>query len=125
MRVLWLVLLAAVGSAVLVGLGAIGPAWSTVGLLFGALCFFLVGLIASLRLAQIGCAGCVGLSLAPGVLGGVKVLWEVSRDPTGTSHNLWPIEIVVMGLWGLIPAGVGWWAGYMYRRRTAAYVVKE
>jgi hypothetical protein len=125
MRVFWLILLAAVGTAVLVDLGPIRSACAAVGLLFGSLCFFLVGLFVSLRRPQIGCAGSAALSLAPGILGAVKVISVVLRDPAGTSHNLWPLEIVVMALCALIPASVGWLAGYMYRKLTAAYVVKE
>ena len=39
----------------------------------------------------------------------VRVAVDVARDPT--SHNLWPIEIVIAvvvgGFWGIVAAGVG------------------
>lgn len=47
------------------------------------------------------------VALAAAVM--VRVAVDVARDPT--SHNLWPIEIVVAvvvgAVWGLIAAGVG------------------
>jgi hypothetical protein len=75
--------------------------------------FFLVGL--SLGLAQSRLAFTAGLafSAAPVILDGVKIGIDLAHDPT--SHNLFPFELLVTTILGLIPAS-GLVSGFALRK---------
>lgn len=64
------------------------------------------------------------LGMATGVLGTTvpaavmaRVIVEVAGDPT--SHNLWPFELVIAGVTGVVAAGAGAGIGALWRRFSA------
>jgi hypothetical protein len=44
----------------------------------------------------------------------LRIVVETTMDPT--SHNLWPFELIIATMLGLVPAGIGGLAGWVIRR---------
>lgn len=86
---------------------------ASVWLLLGALAGVLAGHLLRQRLWVPVLAVTAGFVLA--VLG--RVVVEAARDPT--SHNLWPVEVVIAGGIGLVAALIGVGVARMLQRATA------
>lgn len=78
-------------------------------LVVGGVALFLV---ASTRLSLGMSTGILGSTVPAVVL--VRVIVEVAGDPT--SHNLWPFELVIAGVSGVVVAGAGALIGALWRR---------
>lgn len=82
----------------------------TLGLLaVGGCALFLV---ARRRLSLGMAIGVLGTTVPAAVL--ARVIVEVAGDPT--SHNLWPFELVIAGVSGVVVAGAGALVGALWRR---------
>jgi hypothetical protein len=69
-------------------------------------------LVASRRLSLGMSIGILGTTVPAAVM--ARVIVEVAGDPT--SHNLWPFELVIAGVTGVVVAGVGALSGALWRR---------
>lgn len=109
----WLVAFLAVGLpywSIPYGSVSLPSGLPTVGLLVvGGIALFLV---ASRRLSLGMSTGILGSTVPAVVL--VRVVVEVAGDPT--SHNLWPFELVIAGVTGVVVAGAGAGIGALWRR---------
>ena len=86
---------------------------ASVWLLFGVLAGLLAGYLLRQRMRVPVLAVTAGFALA--VLGRVAV--ETTRDPT--SHNLWPLEVIIAGGIGLAAATIGVVLARLLQRATA------
>jgi hypothetical protein len=109
----WLVAFLAVGLpywSIPYGSVNLPNALPTLGLLVvGGSALFLV---ASRRLSLGMSIGILGTTVPAAVM--ARVIVEVAGDPT--SHNLWPFELVIAGVTGVVVAGVGALSGALWRR---------